>query len=93
VPRHYERLEGICVFPRRTRTLLPGSWFGAKTYRMRMEEDSPLAMATSGRLGQLSELATFRAGNRRQGSALGVHGLGNIGQSAAVFLEPLVALK
>ena len=29
----------------------------------------------------------------RQGSALGVYGLGNIGQSAAVFLGPLVALK
>ena len=29
----------------------------------------------------------------RQGSALGVYGLGNIGQSAAVFLGPVVALK
>ena len=29
----------------------------------------------------------------RQGSALGVYGLGNIGQSAAVFLGPLVAAK
>ncbi|HEY7215569.1 MAG TPA: MFS transporter, partial [Thermoanaerobaculia bacterium] len=28
----------------------------------------------------------------RQGSALGVYGLGNIGQSAAVFLGPLIAL-
>src|SRR5471030_3023864 len=27
----------------------------------------------------------------RQGSALGVYGLGNIGQSAAVFLGPVVA--
>ena len=31
-------------------------------------------------------------GMERQGSALGVYGLGNIGQSAAVFLGPLVAL-
>ncbi|MBZ5568829.1 MAG: MFS transporter [Acidobacteriia bacterium] len=29
----------------------------------------------------------------RQGSALGVYGLGNIGQSAAVFLGPVVALR
>ncbi|HEY2293906.1 MAG TPA: MFS transporter [Thermoanaerobaculia bacterium] len=29
----------------------------------------------------------------RQGSALGVYGLGNIGQSAAVFLGPLLALR
>ncbi len=29
----------------------------------------------------------------RQGSALGIYGLGNIGQSAAVFLGPLVALR
>ncbi|MGZ4839027.1 MAG: MFS transporter [Terriglobales bacterium] len=29
----------------------------------------------------------------RQGSALGVYGLGNIGQSAAVFLGPVIALK
>jgi NNP family nitrate/nitrite transporter-like MFS transporter len=29
----------------------------------------------------------------RQGSALGVYGLGNIGQSAAVFLGPLVAVR
>src|SRR5947209_11613369 len=29
----------------------------------------------------------------RQGSALGVYGLGNIGQSAAVFLGPLLAAK
>lgn len=29
----------------------------------------------------------------RQGSALGVYGLGNIGQSAAVFLGPVLALR
>ncbi len=29
----------------------------------------------------------------RQGSALGVYGLGNIGQSAAVFLGPVIALR
>ncbi|HET8667909.1 MAG TPA: MFS transporter, partial [Terriglobales bacterium] len=32
-------------------------------------------------------------GMERQGSALGVYGLGNIGQSAAVFLGPLLALR
>ena len=37
--------------------------------------------------------ASFRAGSRpdQQGSALGVYGLGNIGQSAAVFLGPVLA--
>ena len=32
-------------------------------------------------------------GKEKQGSALGVYGLGNIGQSAAVFLGPVLALK
>jgi MFS transporter, NNP family, nitrate/nitrite transporter len=32
-------------------------------------------------------------GKEKQGSALGVYGLGNIGQSAAVFLGPVLALS
>jgi NNP family nitrate/nitrite transporter-like MFS transporter len=32
-------------------------------------------------------------GKEKQGSALGVYGLGNIGQSAAVFLGPVLALR
>src|SRR5207244_10408324 len=33
------------------------------------------------------------ASKDRQGSVLGIYGLGNIGQSAAVFLSPLLAAK